>query len=85
MIPNFVIVLAFIIIIILTYPDIDLLGFDFLNRAICLLSTLKREKKKRKETPYFDCFGSALFPETRDRIQHETQVEQLQQSNPQDA
>ena len=45
----------------------------------------KGRKKKRKETPYFDCFGSVLFPETRDRIQHETQVEQLQQSNPQDA
>ena len=37
MIFNFVFVLAFIIII-LTYPDIDLLGFDFLNRAVNLLS-----------------------------------------------
>ena len=43
MISNFVIVLAFIIIIILTYPDIDLLGFDFLNRAANLLSIFKKK------------------------------------------
>ena len=43
MISNFVIVLAFIIIIIiLTYPDIDLLGFDFLNRAANLLSIFEK-------------------------------------------
>ena len=43
MISNFAFVLAFIIIIILTYPDIDLLGFDFLNRAANLLSIFKKK------------------------------------------
>ena len=44
MISNFAFVLAFIIIIILTYPDIDLLGFDFLNRAANLLSIFKKKR-----------------------------------------
>ena len=43
MISNFAFVLAFIIIIIiLTYPDIDLLGFDFLNRAVNFLSIFEK-------------------------------------------
>ena len=49
------------------------------NSDICLLSTLKK-----RETPYFYCFGSALFPEMRDR-QYETQFKQLHQPNLQDA
>ena len=41
MISNFVFVQAFITVI--DYPDIDLLGFDFLNRAANLLSILKKK------------------------------------------
>ena len=41
MISNFVFVLGFIIV--LTYPDINLLGFDFQSRIVNLLSELKKK------------------------------------------
>ena len=56
MISDFVFVLAFIIIIIiLTYPDIDLLGFDFLNRAVNLLSIFEQN------IPDFILLGSTIL------------------------
>ena len=45
---------------------------------------LSFEYIEKEKAPYFDCFGSALFPEMRDR-QYETQFKQLHQPNLQDA